>query len=157
MNKNYVAEDYIGMTLKQYGASSIERIDSSLNIVKFKITETCKVTYVFNLTKNNKYFLQRTAPIPIQHGKFDSAEDVINFISLDIMKFKDAAKSSNFDTFIEITKKANNILLTMDSLFLNYNVSAEIMQDVSQYLSDTREKICEEFNCETLIDYHLPE
>ena len=53
--------------------SAIREINSIMHIVRFQLENGFEVAYVFNITKNNKYFLQRMRPYALAHGKM--AED----------------------------------------------------------------------------------
>ena len=54
--------------------------------VEFKLSDDLTVTYVFDVTKHDKYYIQRIAPYPISHGDFASADEVIEFVRRDITK-----------------------------------------------------------------------
>ena len=54
-----VSGDYINMLLRQMGATSIKHFDSKMNIVNFDLGDGLIVSYVYNVTRKNKYFLQR--------------------------------------------------------------------------------------------------
>ena len=67
--------DIINASLRQLGASSIKEIRNGiLYIAKFELSEDLCVTYVFDVTKRDRYFLQRVTPYPISHGDFTSAQ-----------------------------------------------------------------------------------
>ena len=52
--------DIINVALRQLGASSIKEIRNGiLYIAKFELSNDLCVTYVFNVTKRDKYYLQR--------------------------------------------------------------------------------------------------
>ena len=76
--------DIINASLRQLGASSIKEIRNGiLYIAKFELSEDLCVTYVFDVTKRDRYFLQRVTPYPISHGDFTSAQEVVEFIRKD--------------------------------------------------------------------------
>ena len=154
MNKDLIDSDYIKMVMHQLGATSVQKFDSHMNIVKFQITGDIEVSYVFNITKNNKYFLQRMQPYAITHGKFSTAEEIINFIELDVTKFRNAAKSNNFEKFLKITSCSNNVVSSMDALFLNHNVSSEVMDELIQDIANIRLKIDAQFQLDNKIHDH---
>ena len=86
--------DVINVALRQMGATSIKEVRNGiLYIAKFELSDDLRVTYVFDVTKRNKYFLQRVEPYPMSHGDFDGADEVIDFIRRDISKFQSAKNS----------------------------------------------------------------
>lgn len=127
MNANSITGDVINLRLRQLGASSIREINSIMHIVSFQLDGDFKVDYVFNITKNNKYFLQRMRPYALAQGKMADAEAIVDFIQQDITKFRNAQKSSNFATFIETAAKMNELIDKLEQLFLNYNVDGKLL------------------------------
>lgn len=130
MNKNTITGDIIGVTLRQLGAVKIQEFSSHMHIVDFVLENGLEVSYVFNITKNDKYFLQRMKPYAIPHGKFSNDKEIVEFIKTDITKFRNASHSSNFKKFLEISEKGNDLVYTMESLFLNHNVNQELLKRV---------------------------
>ena len=59
MNQNTVTGDYININLRQLGATSIKEFNSIMHIAEFDLGDGLIVSYVFNITRHNKYFLQR--------------------------------------------------------------------------------------------------
>ena len=77
--------DLIGTALRQLGASEIREIRNGiLYIIRFEFAEDIHVVYVLDVTKKDKYFLQRVSPYPMSHGRFSSAGEVVQFIERDI-------------------------------------------------------------------------
>ena len=72
MNQNTVTGDYININLRQLGATSIKEFNSIMHIAEFDLGDGLIVSYVFNITRHNKYFLQRMQPYAMVHGKFAS-------------------------------------------------------------------------------------
>ena len=97
MNANSISGDMINFRLRQLGATSIREINSIMHIVRFQLENGFEVAYVFNITKNNKYFLQRMRPYALAHGKMADAESIVAFITEDIAKFRQAQRSSKSD------------------------------------------------------------
>ena len=62
MNQNTVTGDYININLRQLGATSIKEFNSIMHIAEFDLGDGLIVSYVFNITRHNKYFLQRMQP-----------------------------------------------------------------------------------------------
>ena len=127
--------DIINVALRQMGASSIKEIRNGiLYIAKFELSNDLCVTYVFNVTKRDKYFLQRVAPYPISHGDFDGAQEVVDFIRKDIQKFRNAHNSHNFPKFLDTTDAMVRLSHAVELLFLERNVSEEDLDGLSQSL-----------------------
>lgn len=127
--------DIINVALRQMDASSIKEIRNGiLYIAKFELSDDLCVTYVFNVTKRDKYFLQRVAPYPISHGDFDGAQEVVDFIRKDIQKFRNAHNSHNFPKFLDTTDAMVRLSHAVELLFLERNVSEEGLDGLSQSL-----------------------
>lgn len=127
--------DIINVALRQMDASSIKEIRNGiLYIAKFELSDDLCVTYVFNVTKRDKYFLQRVAPYPISHGDFDGAQEVVDFIRKDIQKFRNAHNSHNFPKFLDTTDAMVRLSHAVELLFLERNVSEEDLDGLSQSL-----------------------
>lgn len=136
--------DIINVALRQMGASSIKEIRNGiLYIAKFELSNDLCVTYVFNVTKRDKYFLQRVAPYPISHGDFDGAQEVVDFIRKDIRKFENAKKSHNFPKFLDTANEMVLLSHAVELLFLERNVSAEDLDSLRQCLEAGIDKVRE--------------
>lgn len=89
--------DIINVALRQIGATSIKEVRNGIMyIAKFQLDDEVCVTYVFNVTKRDKYYLQRVEPYPISYGDFEGEGEVVEFITRDIRKFRNAMQSHNF-------------------------------------------------------------
>lgn len=124
--------DIINVALRQLGASSIKEIRNGiLYIAKFELSNDLCVTYVFNVTKRDKYYLQRVSPYPISHGDFDGPDQVVDFIRKDIRKFRNAHNSHNFPKFLETTDAMVRLSHAVELLFLERNISAEDLDSLA--------------------------
>ena len=132
MNANSITGDVINVRLRQLGASSIREINSIMHIVRFELESGFEVAYVFNITKDNKYFLQRMRPYALAHGKMADAESIVAFIEEDIEKFRRAQNSSNFDTFIKTANLMNTLTAKLEDMFLNHNVDGELLRNFNR-------------------------
>ena len=103
MNENTVTSDFININLRQLGATSIKEYNSIMHIAEFDLGDGLIVSYVFNITRHNKYFLQRVQPYAMIHGKFASDREILEFIQSDLKRFVNAKNSKNFDTFLIIS------------------------------------------------------
>ena len=57
MNENTVTGDIIALKLRQLDTKDIRMIRSNMYFVDFELEDGTRVSYVFNITKGNKYFL----------------------------------------------------------------------------------------------------
>ena len=141
MNKNTVSGDIIDWQLRQMGASNITFVNSNMYIVDFKLEGGLLVSYVFNITRGDKYFLQRMRPYAMVQGKYANTAEIAEFIEKDLSKFRNAERSSNFVKFIEISKKGAEFAEALENLFLNYNVGREEMESMEEKLDRLLEHI----------------
>ena len=137
MNQNTVTGDYININLRQLGATSIKEFNSVMHIVEFDLGEGLIVSYVFNITRHNKYFLQRIQPYAMIHGKFASDQEIIDFITEDLSRFRNAKNSHNFDTFLLISHLGHHVTENIEKLFLNYNVDSQQLENIQDELEDS--------------------
>ena len=127
--------DIINVSLRQIGATSIKEVRNGiLYIAKFDLADDLCVTYVFNVTKRDKYYLQRVSPYPISHGDFDGPDQVVDFIRKDIRKFRNAHNSHNFPKFLETTDAMVRLSHAVELLFLERNISAEDLDSLAARL-----------------------
>lgn len=108
------------MQLLQLGAK-VDQINSMLCYVSFDVAGT-KVSYVYNVNRKDKYFLERVTPYPMHAGVYDTEEDVVKTISVDIEQFRMANVSHVFDLFVQINQDLHHVAQRFEDLFLYYNV-----------------------------------
>ena len=126
MNQNTVTGDFININLRQLGATSIKEFNSIMHIAEFDLGDGLIVSYVFNITRHNKYFLQRMQPYAMVHGKFASDQEIIDFITEDLKR-----------TFLLISHLGHHITENIEQLFLNYNVDADKLEAIEDSLEDS--------------------
>ena len=152
MNKNTLTGDYININLRQLGATSIKEFNSIMHIAEFDLGDGLIVSYVFNITRHNKYFLQRVQPYAMIHGKFASDQEIIDFITEDLKRFENAKKSHNFDTFIIISHLGHHVTENIEKLFLNYNVDPDKMDKIQEEMEDSLRHIISLYDESTKLD-----
>jgi len=141
MNKYVLSEtNQHVMKLIQMGAD-VTVVSSQMVYVSFDITEDVTVSYVYNINKKNKYFLERIRPYPLPVKTYDSAEDICNIIKIDIDQFKQAAHSHNIQEFIKTNKAFHDIILKFKDLFLYYNISPEVFVQLKKDIDDIQQTI----------------
>ena len=141
MNVNTAQGDTIETILRQIGASEVTKVRGILYFIKFKLDKGIEVSYVYNINAKNKYFLQRIKPYPIPQGTFTDEYEIVSFIKKDLNKFNMAINSSNFNLFLDITKKINLATYNLESLFLNYNVDSDDFKILNKELNDILDEI----------------
>ena len=141
MNKNTVSGDIVDWQLRQMGASNITFVNSNMYIVDFKLEKGLLVSYVFNITRGDKYFLQRMRPYAMVQGQYANTAEIAEFIEKDLSRFRNAEHSSNFDKFIEISKKGAEFAEALENLFLNYNVDKDEMERMDEKLDKLLEHL----------------
>lgn len=141
MNINTTKGDSIEFLLRQIGATEIKKVRGLLYFIKFKLDENLEIFYTYNINSKNQYFLQRIKPYPIPQGAFIDEYEIVSFIKKDLHKFNNAKVSSNFKSFLDVSKKVNSINYNMEKLFLNYNVDAQDLLKLDKELNDILNQI----------------
>ncbi len=136
MNKYVISEtSQHVMRLRQLGAS-VKVVPSQMIYVAFKFNDNIEVEYVYNINKNNKYFLERIKPYPIPIKEFDTADDIVAIIAIDIEQFKSAVKSHKIRDFININKDLHKSMMAFEDLFLYYNVPTIYVAKLEDYIKE---------------------
>lgn len=136
MNINSIEGDLIEVSLRQLGATKIKMIKSNMYFVNFELGDGMIVSYVFNITSHDKYFLQRMRPYAIVHGKFADEREIVEYITQDLEKFRKAAQSRNFATFVAEAERISKMNEYIEDLFLNYNVDRRALEKLGQDIDD---------------------
>lgn len=122
MNSNEIEGNLIEVNLRQAGASKVIENSSAMYLVEFDLTDRLTVSYIYNITNKEKYYLQRIKPYPIPQGMFADEQEIVTYITKDVNKFRNAILSSNFQTFLDVTKNVSTVTDRIEELFLNHNV-----------------------------------
>lgn len=117
--------DYIDAALRQQNATKIKVVSGHQHVAYFDIGDDFQVIYVFAITSENRFFLQRAAPYPMLHGRFITEEAMLEFIKEDLRAFRNAKRSSNFDQFIGTVCEFTTLGKDLEHLFMHHNVSRE--------------------------------
>jgi hypothetical protein len=150
MNRNTVSGDIINLSLRQLGATRIRVFDSRMHIVSFDLGDGFIVTYVFNITRKDKYFLQRTRPYSMVKGKYANQQEIVEFIKDDIARFKESKRLNDAGKYIEVEEKLSGIYERMEHIFLHHNVDEKIFDRLKSEL-DTLAGELEEIHSESEI------
>ncbi|RDU23653.1 hypothetical protein [Anaerosacchariphilus polymeriproducens] len=141
MQKSNVNGDVIDIMLCQLGAKEIHNFLSTMHIVSFDLGDGLEIVYVFNITKGNKYFLQRMKPYSMVEGKYVSYMEIIEFITQDISKFRKAKKINNAGIFLKLAAEMEQVKERIEQIFLNYDVSAEDFREILDEFNALLERI----------------
>lgn len=125
MQKSDVNGDVIDMMLSQLGAKEIHNFSSTMHIASFDLGDGLEVAYEFNITRKDKYFLQRMKPYAMVHGKYASYKEIIDFITEDIAKFKKAKEINDAAIYLKLAEEMDHVKSRTEHIFLNHNVSVE--------------------------------
>ncbi len=127
------------MKLEQMGGK-VRVISSKMCYVKFDLSGF-QVEYAYNVNKHGNYFLERIAPYPLPLREFDREDAVIEIIEIDLEQFKNAIKSHNIDSFININRKLTQTIKRFEDLFLYYNVPSEENEIIFKRIAEIDEEI----------------
>lgn len=141
MATDNISWDILHMNLKQLGATNIESTSTKINRVEFKLCPFLTVSYFFNAKNEDKVFLQRIEPYPIQNMKFENVDSIIEFIKRDVTRFTNAAHSSNFSTFLRIMDKCYELRKDIEKFFLLYNVDKSLLKGIEEEIDGLIESI----------------
>jgi len=129
------------MRLIQLGAK-VEQISSKLCYIKFNINNIM-IEYVYNINSKNQYFLERIKPYPLPIKSFSQESDIVDIIRVDIKQFKNAVKSKNIGSFVEINNELNSTIKRFEDLFLYYNVSSETVACIRVKIDELQQDIAD--------------
>lgn len=133
--KGYVNVEVDQQTIRlQQMGGKVKVINSKLCYVDFDISGF-KLQYVYNVNKKGNYFLERIKPYPLALKEFETEQDIVDIIGIDVDQFKNAIKSHNASTFIDIARQFNLTLKKFEDLFLYYNISAENISEALNKLN----------------------
>ncbi|MBS4538871.1 hypothetical protein GOQ27_10370 [Clostridium sp. D2Q-11] len=142
MRKYMMAEVEKHQTIFSQLGAQVHVMNSLLCYITFDIDGT-EVSYVYNVNKKDKYFLQRIEPYPEPAGTFNNEDELIDIIKIDIEQFKNAKNSHVFSDFVEINKSLSQTVRNFEDLYLYYNVPHDTMDNIKEKLDDIRTMIKE--------------
>ncbi|MBN2795150.1 MAG: hypothetical protein JXR88_07075 [Clostridia bacterium] len=127
------------MKLQQMGGK-INIVNSKLCYVSFDISGF-ELMYVYNINKKGNYFLERIKPYPLPLKEFESENDVVDIIAIDLEQFKNAIKSHHSSEFVDAGRMLIEVLKKFEDLYLYYNISTEHMNEMMNQLNKFAEQI----------------
>lgn len=131
-----ISTDILNMALRQLGATSIESTFSKLNLIKFEIIPVLTLSYICVASDDEKIYLTRLSPYPVQNVRFESIDTTLEFISRDIILFKNAALSSKYSEFINISHKSFEVREEIENFFLFHNVDDKVLHFIEEKLDE---------------------
>ena len=152
MSFSTFTSDFIDTTLYQLGASSIKVVNGKQHVVDFILGEDLKVTYIFTITRENRFYLQRAYPYPMQQGRFSNEGEIIDFIAKDCQAFRNAINSKNYQTFVDSARNALALTEDLERLFMHRNVSREDLTALHNQCSQLRALIQDIYDKSPVID-----
>lgn len=141
MQKNNVNGDVIDIMLSQLGAKEIRNFSSTMHIVNFDLGDDLEVSYVFNITQKDKYFLQRMKPYAMVNGKYASQAEIIEFITDDISKFRKAKEINDADIYLKLAAEMDQIKLRTEHIFLNHDVAVKDFREILDEFNTVLERV----------------
>lgn len=139
LSSRLLTHEYVKEELEKMGAKVID-VHGIMYLVKFRINDI-KITFLYHVNQDNTFFLERIKPYVVPIGAFETEEDVLEIIKIDIEQFQNAMKSTHFKEFIEIDRHISGMVRTFEDLFLYYNVSPEDIDDIRRRTEELHEKI----------------
>lgn len=146
MGLSTFSSDFIDTTLWQLGASKIKVVSGKQHVVDFDLGDELKLTYIFTITNEHRFYLQRAFPYPMIHGRFSNEAEIIEFIARDCQAFRNARQSRNYQTFVESARNALSLTEDLEQLFMHRNVSKEDLAVLHEECSRLRTLIKEIYN-----------
>lgn len=127
--------------LRELGCK-VKSIQGIMFFVKYESKEL-KISYLYHITKNNKYFLERIKPYVVVAGEFGTEEDVVKAISIDLEQFQNASHSSHFNEFIAIDTSISDTVARFEDLFLYYNLAQDDIDLLNQEIRKINDLLIE--------------
>lgn len=125
--------------LQQMGAK-VQVIDSKLCYVEFDIGGF-RIQYVYNVNSKGNYFLERIKPYSLPLKEFETEEDVVDIIEVDIEQFRNALRSHNIEEFIRISRTLNRTLKKFEDLYLYYNIPGGEIREMVDKITRLEEEM----------------
>ena len=124
--------DFIDTTLYQLGASKIKVVGGKQHVVDFDFGDGLPLTYIFTITNENRFYLQRARPYPMVHGRFASEKEIIAFIKKDSRAFRNAKNSRNYQNFVAAARDVLSLTEEVEQMFMDQNISPDDLSALHQ-------------------------
>jgi hypothetical protein len=141
MSSRLIRHEICKDELRSLGARVLD-IQGIMFYVKFKI-KGYKISYIYHLNPDNTYFLERVKPYSMVIGDFNTEEDIVDIIKVDIEQFQNAMNSNNFERFIDVDNNISKLVRIFEDLYLYYNINTQdidsLNQDIKRILGTIKE------------------
>ncbi len=141
MNRNTVSGDIISLNLRQMGATDIKVFQSRMHIANFDLGNGFVVSYVFNITRKEKFFLQRTRPYAMVKGMYADQKEIIEFIRDDIERFKKSIQLNSVDKYMCLAERMSSLYERMEHIFLHHNVDNVIFDRLNAEVGELANEV----------------
>lgn len=138
-----VSSDMITMMAKQMGAVSVKSNPAHINIYRFQIAENLTLVYKVDLRRGKSIYLHRVSPYPMMLGKFYGESDLIAYLHRDLLKFRNAYRSSKFGHYLDLAVDLTDLNSQIEELFLNRNVPESGMEALSKEFKKMKNLVAE--------------
>lgn len=135
------SSDFIDTTLYQLGATTIKVVNGKQHVVDFVLDEDIKITYLFTVTRENRYYLQRAEPYPMVHGRFSDWREIIDFIAKDIKAFQWVVECGQYPQCVENVRCALSLAEDVEKIFLQHHLEPEDLEDLQVLCGQLRQRI----------------
>ncbi len=134
MSSRLIRHEICKDELRSLGAHVLD-IQGIMFYLKFKISGH-KISYIYHLNPDNTYFLERVKPYSMVIGDFNTEEDIVDVIRIDIDQFKNAMNSHNFSKFIEVDNNISKLVRIFEDLYLYYNIEENDIDTLNKDLKN---------------------
>jgi len=139
MSSRLIRHEICKDELKAMGARVLD-IQGIMFYVKFNINGN-KISYIYHLKPDNTYFMERIKPYTMPIGDYNTEEEIVDLIKIDIEQFNNAMKSHNFDSFIKVDNNISKLVRIFEDLYLYYNISEEDIKGLNDEVKGVLEHI----------------
>lgn len=136
-----IKHDFYIEKLREIGFE-VKQMEGVLFYLKYD-RDGINLEYLYSLTPNNSYLLERVKPYLLSLGEFSSEDCLFDAIDIDLKQFKNAKRSNNFGDFIEIDKEILSAVNIFEDLYLYYNLSKEDALSVKEKIIDFKQSLIE--------------
>lgn len=143
MLRDLVTDDMANVVLKQLGAVSVQTKPAYINTVKFDISPTFEITYVYEMREDETILLNRENPYPMFIGEPANEDELVSMISGDLEKFRSAYNSSNFSMFLSLAGRSAEMKESIEKVFLKHNVEPDDLKKIESGMDEVSKLIKE--------------
>lgn len=120
--------------LRDLGAKVIDNNGVNTDVI-FDIGPTY-IAYMYQLTEDSTFILERRAPYAMGIGVFENEEEIVDLITEDIRQFRNAANSNHFLEFVQINSELARLVRIFEDLYLYYNIDSDDIEEIHGSIID---------------------